>query len=105
MKWHASDYQNCRKPYLHGSDAAEDSSSDSMFIEEVWRLFRAGGPVLHFRPAAIIFCFVFQRNLACQFFKNFCIVLQKPEIDAEYDCKYSEFDEYNAAPAVNELGL
>ena len=65
------------------------------FIEEVWRLFRAGGPVLHFRPAAIIFCFVFQRNLACQFFKNFCIVLQKPEIDAEYDYKYSEFDECN----------
>ncbi len=75
-------------------------------LKRVWRLFRAGGPILHFRPAAIIFCwFVFQRNLACQFFKNFCIVLQKPEIEAEYDCKNSEFDEYNWFWNAEWIGL
>lgn len=28
-----------------------------------------------------------------QFFKNMCIVLQYPEIDLVYDCKYSVFHE------------
>ena len=40
------------------------------------RHFRAGGPTLHIRPAAIILFSYSNEIFARQFFKNLCIVLE-----------------------------